>query len=145
MRERTMEMDSVESSICEILGSMFITSEEETDFVYETMKRRIEEIWNEKFEWDDLNVSVFDEYFLEEVYSLTRHLNKREIINIFKNIKFEDFERYGYENPSEFDEKLKKDLLKRIEKDFLDIYEIGEYWLEAENELPYQALVRNNK
>ena len=145
MRERTMEMDSVESSICEILGSMFITSEEETDFVYETMKRRIEEIWNEKFEWDDLNVSVFDEYFLEEVYSLTRHLNKREIINIFKNIKFEDFERYGYENPSEFDEKLKKDLLKRIEKDFLDTYEIGEYWLEAENELPYQALVRNNK
>ena len=138
-------MDSVESSICEILGSMFITSEEETDFVYETMKRRIEEIWNEKFEWDDLNVSVFDEYFLEEVYSLTRHLNKREIINIFKNIKFEDFERYGYENPSEFDEKLKKDLLKRIEKDFLDIYEIGEYWLEAKTDLPYLALVRNNK
>jgi len=36
-------------------------------------------------------------------------------------------------------------LLKRIEKDFLDIYEIGEYWLEAKTHLPYQALVRNNK
>ena len=145
MRKRIIEMDPIESSICEILGSMFITSEEEENFVYETMRRRIEEIWNEKFEWDDLNVRVLDEYFYEEIYSLTRHLNKREVINIFKNIKFEDFESYGYENPSEFAKKLKKDLLKRIEKDFLDIYEIGEYWLEAENDLPYQALVRNNK
>jgi len=87
---------------------MFITKEEEENFVYETMRERIEEIWNEKFEWDDLNVRVLDEYFYEEIYSLTRHLNKREVINIFKNIKFDDFQRYGYENPSEFDEKQKK-------------------------------------